>query len=293
MSKQLFTATWLALAVVATAPVAFSQDPAAATTATMASKTADEIRECSRDNLPDKTMVQDVNLQSTDRLGKTKDIRAVFYIKRFDKDETRTTLQVRAPVNVSGVSYLWVDSDDSDRLYLYLPSLQRVRRVSGKAVSESMLGTDFSHEDVKHLRSVSAGGEITKLGDSETAGRPTHKLKVIPAASEESAYDHLLFHIDQQTCVPLEIEFFEVGDTPRKRLTADPESLKQLGERWITTRITMRDLKQNTHTLMETIDVEYDESINDAVFNFRGFYLGAYLEKSQKKDDIIGFLNVR
>ncbi len=102
-------------------------------------KTADEIRDCSRANLPDESMAQNITLQPTDRAGKTRDIVAVFFLKRLDEEETRGTLQVRSPVDVSGVSYLWVDTGTDDRLFLYLPTVQRVRRITGKTAANSML----------------------------------------------------------------------------------------------------------------------------------------------------------
>ena len=242
-------------------------------------KSVEEIRACSRANLPEKTMVQNMRLEPTDRAGKSREITASFFIKRFSENETRATLQVRAPLDVSGVSYLWVDSEESDQLFLYLPSLQRVRRVTGKTAANSMLGSDFSYEDIKHLRGISAGGEAEKLADTEFGGRPIYRLQLTQDASEESAYQRIVYGVDKATCVPLQIEFYETENTLRKRLTADAASLQKLGARWLATRLDMRDVKEGTHTRMEITEVEFDENINSAVFNRRGFYLGAYLQK--------------
>lgn len=272
---------WKCLGAVALPLLYLLPAPALAGQAAAGTRTADEIRACSRANLPEQTMVQNMTLTSTDRAGKNKVIDASFFLKRFEPEETRGTLQVRAPLDVSGVSYLWIDTKDSDQLFLYLPSLQRVRRVTGKGATESLLGSDFSYEDVKHLRGVSAGGEVQKLADAEVAGRDVDVLQVTAVPGEQSAYERLKFYIDKPTCVPLKVEFFASGDTPGKRLSADVDSLRQIGERWVATRLTMRDLEQKTHTLMEITAIKFDEHVNAAVFNRRGFYLGAYIEQSQ------------
>lgn len=243
-------------------------------------KNAEEIRACSRANLPDQSMAQNFKLQPVNRAGKSKDIGAVFFIQRMSNEETRATLQVRSPIDIEGVSYLWVDTEQDDRLHLYLPSVQRVRRVSGKNAANSMLGSDFSYEDIKYLQGVSAGGEVKKLADTKAAQRATYSLQVTPPKQDESAYERMIFYIDKTTCVPLKIEFFESGDTLRKRLTADPESLKKIGERWFATQLVMRDLLEKTYTRLHITNVQFDKNINGAIFNQRGFYLGAYLPNS-------------
>lgn len=260
-------------------------DPAIAAAEQESSKSADlesaeEIRACSRANLPDQSMAQNFKLQPVNRAGKSKDIGAVFFIQRMSKEETRATLQVRSPIDIEGVSYLWVDTEGDDRLHLYLPSVQRVRRVSGKNAANSMLGSDFSYEDIKYLQGVSAGGDVQKLADTKAGQRATYSIEVTPPKQDESAYERMIFYIDKTTCVPLKIEFFESGNTLRKRLIADPESLKQIGERWFATQLVMRDLSEKTHTRLKISDVEFDKNINGAIFNQRGFYLGAYLPKS-------------
>lgn len=225
-------------------------------------------------------MVQSMVLIPTNRAGKPHSIESIFLLKRFADEETRATLQVRSPLDVSGVSYLWIDANGADQLFLYLPSVQRVRRITGKAAANSMLGSDFSYEDVKYLRGVSAGGTLKRLANGKAQGRSVYALELTPAQSEESAYQRVIFHIDQQTCVPLQTDFYATGDTPVKRLTAAADSLKKLGDRWIARHLNMRNLRKNTHTALNITRVQFGAHINDAVFNSRGFYLAAYQQES-------------
>lgn len=226
-------------------------------------------------------MVQTMALEPTSRAGKTQVIKSIFLLKRFTDDETRATLQVRSPLDVSGVSYLWIDTSGADRLQVYLPSLQRVRRITGKSAGNNLLGSDFTYEDVKYLRGVSAGGTFKRLADAEVQSRPAYTLELTPAPSDDSAYQRVVFHIDQKTCVPLQIDFYNTGDTPIKRMSAAADSLKKLGKRWIAQHLTMRNLRKNTHTALKISQVEFDNHINDAVFNPRGFYLAAYMQDSK------------
>lgn len=242
------------------------------------------IRACSRANLPEKTMVQDLTLDSTDRAGNRRQIEATFFVKRFET-ENRANLVVRAPIDLSGVSYLMVDTPESDRLFLYLPSLQKVRRVSGKTATESLLGTDFSYEDMKQLRSISEGGTLAGEGTGEIDGRTVDIVALTPPAGDESAYERLVFRVDRETCVTLRVDFFESGAELTKRYTADPSSLRRVGQRWLATRSTMTDLQDGTETDLTVNSVEYDEGISNGVFNSRTFYLGVYDPDAARRRD--------
>jgi hypothetical protein len=240
-------------------------------------RTAEEVRTCSRANLPESTMVQSVEMRAVDVDGNSQRIRSRFFLKRYSADETRATLQVRAPLQLEGVSYLMIDRNNHDALYLYLPTVGRTRRISGKQASSGMLNTDFSYEDIKQLRAVSAGGEVTLLDNAEMDGRAVHRLELRPGENDDSGYDRIVFAVDQQTCVALEAEFYEPGARHVKTLAARVESLQEIEGRWMARELRIDDHVRNTHTLMTLLDVEYDEGVSNTIFNRASFYLAATL----------------
>lgn len=236
---------------------------------------AEAIRDCAGGNAPETTLVQNLLIESVDRSGGSRQITTRLYFKRFAENETRITLQVRAPMDLAGTGYLMIDKVDRDQLLLYLPSVERVRRVTGGGAAESMLGTDFSYEDMKQLRSMSAGGELERLADVKVEGRTAHRVALTPPPADESAYERVEFAIDEKTCVPLVIEFFEPDrETPTKRYAAAPDSLMQVGERWLARKATMRNLEDGTHTELVVESVRFDKDVSDSIFNPRTFYLG-------------------
>lgn len=240
-----------------------------------ARKSAEAIRDCAAANAPQKTLVQALHIETFDGTGGNRRIRAKLFYKRFGPDETRTTLQVRSPPDLSGTSYLLVDTTGDDRLFLYLPSVESTRRVTGGGAAKRMLGTDFSYEDMKQIRAMSEGGDVTRKPATAVAGRKTHTVVLTPGPDEQSAYRRVVFRIDQQTCVPLRIDFFEAGDKPVKRYTAEPESLLQVDGHWLAGEATMRTLGEDTQTRLSVDSAQFDEEVSDTIFNRRTFHLGA------------------
>src|SRR3546814_18541356 len=75
-------------------------------------------------------------------------------------------MRISAPGDLAGASYLLRERDNGDEMYVYIPALSKVRRVSGAAVDGSLWGTDLSFADVKQLGNA-FGGSDPKMGRSE------------------------------------------------------------------------------------------------------------------------------
>lgn len=234
------------------------------------------IRDCVAANGPRHTLIQTLKIESFERAdGSGRRITAKLFYRHLGADETRTTLQVRAPGALAGTSYLLVDTLAGDRLFLYLPGLDRTRLVTGGGAASSILGTDFSYADIMFVHAITSQGDVRRLPDRELAGRSTHTLELTPPASADSAYRRVLFRIDQKTCVPLRIVYFGADEQPIKRYAADPESLVQINGHWLAAKATMRNLLEQSHTTLWIESAVFDSEVPDSVFHRRTFHLGA------------------
>ena len=63
----------------------------------------------------------------------------------------------------------------------------------------------------------------------------------------ESAYDRIVSHVDQETCVLLRAEMYQ-GEKTRKILTAAPERIAKEGSVWVAHEVLMQDLRDETQT---------------------------------------------
>ncbi len=234
-------------------------------------KTAEQIRECSRANFPTETSVQTIELTSFDRSGGKRVLKSKLFWKRMADGYSRAMMQVSSPVDLSGSSYLILEKAELDDMYIYLPNVRKSRRIVGQTGSKPLWNTDFSYEDIKQLQGVTKSGTVKRLPDVETAGRKAHVLEVLPAV-DQSSYEMIVAQIDQQTCTPLQLEFYESGRVLRKRLISDPASLVQQQGRWVMRSLEMRDLRDETRTTVQIDKIEYNEKLADTVFNPLRYY---------------------
>jgi hypothetical protein len=70
--------------------------------------------------------------------------------KDFGRD-TKALSLFESPADIRGTAYLnfdWDDTDRDDDSWLYLPALQRVKRLATGDKSDSFLGSDFTYADI-------------------------------------------------------------------------------------------------------------------------------------------------
>ena len=112
-----------------------------------------------------------------DGTGQEQTIEAELFWKRGDDGRSRVLVRVAAPPDLRGSAFLYVERDGGKSdLFSYLPELGKVRRITGRTVSGSLFGTDFSYEDIARLQSLGEQVKVEKLADAEVAGRATWVL---------------------------------------------------------------------------------------------------------------------
>lgn len=229
---------------------------------------------CMRANIPKTVQIKDVELIATDRTGGKRTLRGRFYGTRED-ERLRATVKIVAPADLSGAAYLLRERPSGgDEMYVYVPALNKVRRVVGAAADGSLWGTDISYGDIKQLNNAFSGGN-TKLEPAAVLdGRAVHVLAATPTADQPSRFSLMRSWVDKKTCMVLKAEFIE-GKTVRKRLLVDPKSLKQSGAHWYAGEAVMNDLQQGTRTELKVLGVSVGGELSDRYFNPAMFHVGS------------------
>ncbi len=232
-------------------------------------ETVEEIRQCMRANLPERTSRQQVVLTARDRSGGERVLETEMHWKRFRRDLPRVRIRVKAPPDMRNAAYLLIEQEKgrASDMYVYLPAAERVRRIAARTMSDQLWGTDFSYDDIRQLQWIASEGGHERLPDQEVAGRTTYVLSLRLAPEEASSYERIVAFVDHATCVSLKLEFYEAAETPRKVLTADVEGLFQQEGRWLARDVIMADLRDETSTRLHVGEIEFDVEIRDRIFN--------------------------
>ncbi len=237
-------------------------------------ETAEQIDACYRANFPESTAVQTIALHAEDRIGAVTTSRGKLSWKRFDDGRSKVLLRFSRPSELRGAGLLLIEKAERNDMFMYLPALDRVKRVTQHMTSGSLFGTDFSYEEFERIQGIAAQAPTERAEDDTIEARPTYVLDTLPTRDQKSAYDRIRAWIDQETCVALRTEFFERGDEPRKVMTTAWADVEEQGGVWVPRQIRMHDHRDQTETRLVIEELEVGVDVPRKIFSERELVSG-------------------
>jgi hypothetical protein len=239
-----------------------------------AEPTVEQVQACMRDNIPKTVQIKELEVTATDRTGGSRTLRGRLY-GTTEGDRLRAMMKILEPADLAGASYLLRESRSAgnDEMYVFIPALSKVRRITGAAIDGSLWGTDLSYSDVKQIQNAFSGASARLEAPATIEQRSVHVMSFVPPKDQETRFTLIRAWVDRDSCVPLKVEFVE-GSQAVKRLTVKPGDIKQSGKHWYASDAVMSDLRQGTSTRVRVLGVTNDAKVADRYFNPSTFYVG-------------------
>jgi hypothetical protein len=216
-----------------------------------ASATLSEIEACASRNLPEAAGVMEFSVEAIGQSGVATRSRAEIRWTKDDDELARILLRVSEPAKTAGTALLIIDrKSDQPEFYLRLPEISRVKRVRSKRLRGPVLGTDFSFEDLQRMRDPLDRANLELVGIADVDGRSAWLLESLPGPEDGSEYVRVLTYIDQQHCLPIQVDLYERGDRLRKRLRAPQDEIRRVGTAYLPYLFVMEDLRRETRTII-------------------------------------------
>ncbi|MEW6440197.1 MAG: outer membrane lipoprotein-sorting protein [bacterium] len=193
-----------------------------------------------------------------DKGGSQKERQLRLWTRYFkDKDDWSLT-KFLYPPEVRDLGFL---SLADDKMYLYLPAFDRVRRIASHARKESFAGSDLSNDDLstgKYSRHYSA--TVKEETPSE------YVLELTRKPGSDRIYSRVVAWVNKQHFYVTKMEMFDEGESPWKSYEAE---IRQIQSYWTPVRIQMIDLRKDHRTLLQMEDIKYDVGLKDDMFSER------------------------
>jgi len=232
-----------------------------------ASSVDPEVEACIRKNTAKTTAIQKIELRSTDRIGSEKLLFADIYLKRFNDQSSGLIAYFREPEDLRGTRLLVIEKQPANEMYLYMPALFKIRRITSKRISSSMYGSDFSYEDLERLYGMLSSEAVEQKADALIEGEAAYVLVSRPSEDSGSKYESVVSYFDKKSCVIRKVEFFEPGARLRKVLWVNPDKVRPVGGIRVPHEYRMNDIRDKTETRMTVRDVRLDIPVADTIFD--------------------------
>ena len=178
-------------------------------------------------------------------------------------DERRTLLVMLEPSDIKATAFLIQERKDAaDQMWLYLPSIDRIRRIIPVETYQRFLGTDFTYAD---LGFVSRQGKYRLLGEEKQNGKQVYKIEFVP--TDQWYYSRIITWVDAETYLPLQRDFYDVANRLWRTQIFDQVTI--IDGQPTPLRIEMKDLQQGTSTIFTVSKVQYNEKIPATLFDPR------------------------
>lgn len=197
-----------------------------------------ETLDCMRANAPRHLTVGDLRIEAQGGRVTTPYLAGRFYSRR-DARGLRAMLHITAPADLVGIRYLLIEDEPQDALYLYLPALGKVRRVSGAGPEAQIAGTTLDYGDLRLVSQALRAASITLESTTTVVGRAARQLRFVPAIAD-SPYRRIVVAVDERSCAILRADF-QGADGTLRLYEVDPASLQRSGEFTYASRATIED----------------------------------------------------
>jgi hypothetical protein len=171
----------------------------------------------------------------------------------------------RKPHDVSRLTFMVHKlPDENDSRWLYVPSVDLIKRISSDDKASSFVGSDFTYEDVsgRHwTEDTHAFVREDMVGD-----RGVYVIESTPKENYKGFTRKVSF-IDRENHLVLREEYYTKGDTPERVFTA--EKVETIDGIPTPTFRKMENLKKKQYTTVEFSDIRYGIGVDESVFTER------------------------
>ena len=171
------------------------------------------------------------------------------------------------PRDVRGTAFLiHTNRDESDDIWLFLPALERVKRISSSNRSGSFMGSEFAYEDITDQ--VIEKFTYRYLGDEPCGDLVCTVIERVPL-EEDSGYSRQLIWHDTDEYRSWKVEFYDRRNELLKTLTAADYEL-HLERFWYAGQQTMVNHRTGKSTVMSWVDLQLGVELDERDFTRTG-----------------------
>jgi len=176
-------------------------------------------------------------------------------------------VEFTSPARDKGTRFLKL----GDEMWMYIPTVERATKIAGHMLRQSMMGSDFSYDDIVENRRLVDLYEVELIGTEEIEGKECYILQLTAKVPETNYYSRKMW-VDKDIHAAVKVELFAKSGKLLKEITTT--EFTSMRRYTFPTRIRMvNKLRRDTYTELKLEDVELDIKIPDRIFT------KAYLER--------------
>jgi outer membrane lipoprotein-sorting protein len=190
-------------------------------------------------------------------------VREVAYYYKDYGDTEKILMVFKSPRDVAGTGYLSFSYDDDrdDDIWLYLPAMKRIRRISGSGKNDDFMGTDFTYEDMgsRNLNKDT----FTLQGEERIDGEPCWVVEARPKDSRDP-YGRRLIRVRRDSYIINAVDYYDRQNRLLKELRVS--GIRQIDGIWTALKMEMTNVRNKHSTVIEMGDIRFNVPLDESLF---------------------------
>ena len=187
-----------------------------------------------------------------------------YEIVSISRGQEDSAMEYLSPARDKGTRMLKLGGD----MWLYLPAVDRVQKISGHMLREGMMGSDLSYEDLMASRELRKAYVSKVVGEDTVDGVSCWKLE-LKSKDDTVSYPRRVTWIAKDSLISAKQELYALSGMLLK--TWAMTDVKEFAKgRKFPTRMTITDnVKKDSVTRLEFKELEFGVALQDEVFALR------------------------
>ena len=187
-----------------------------------------------------------------------------FEIVSYGRGQEDSAMEYLSPARDKGTRMLKLGGE----LWIYLPSVDKVQKISGHMLRQGMMGSDVSYEDLMTSRELRRMYDARVTGEDQVDGRGCWRLE-LTARDASVSYPRRVSCVDKESHLPLRQELYALSGMLLNTWTmSDPRPFE--GGRLYPTRMVIQDqVRKDSVTRIEFKELRFGVALEKEVFSLR------------------------
>ncbi|GAD07139.1 hypothetical protein HQ45_00300 [Porphyromonas crevioricanis] len=238
------------------------------TTGSFAQKTGRDVMQKVKDRSDGDTRQSELGMTLINKRGSTRERKLLSYSIDMGKGkkDRKTILFFLYPGDVKGTGFLTWDYDSADKeddRWLYLPSMKKVRRISGSSAKKDyFMGSDFTYDDMGG-RHVDEDTHFL-LAEETLAGHKCWKVESKPRDNRD-VFSSKMTWVRQDCLIPVKVEYYDKMGKLHRRL--ELSEISKVNGFWVAKKMHMTNVQNGHQTILEIKNPKFDLPLDESKFN--------------------------
>ncbi len=183
-----------------------------------------------------------------------------------DNNLDRSLIEFTSPADIEGTKFLSLDEKNTteEDMYLYLPVLTSVRKISGSQKNGNFVGSDLTYNDLNIFSGANYRDNFNGTIIEENEEEVKLRLEII---DPDIDYSFGYMVVLKEYWLPNKLEFYNQNEELEKVINLS--EYEKIDNNWTARHIQVENIQKGSQTILKMEEVDFNPDLDPNIFTVR------------------------